>query len=59
MTERPESLVRWLTWVGILDCICAYAWTSAGRLYGVDCGKGWHRQTTEPACRHHGIKGKS
>ncbi len=52
----PPSLRNWLTWVDILDCPCGFEWTSAGILYGVSMGKGWHRATTEPGCPRHGAK---
>lgn len=52
----PDSLRRWLKWVDILDCPCAFDWQSIGILHGVSMGKGWVRVTTEPDCPHHGTK---
>lgn len=53
--DCPESLRRWLAWVDILDCLCAFDWQSIGILYGVSFGKGWVRVTTEPTCPRHGM----
>lgn len=49
-----DRLARWLAWLRIPDCPCAYAWRGLGTLYGVSMGHGWVRQTTDPDCPHHG-----
>lgn len=41
---------------GIHPCLCDYAWTSAGRIQGINMGMAWHRQTTNHRCYHHGIE---
>jgi len=52
----PESLARWLRWLGIDDCPCPTSYRSLGVLYGVSMGYGWVRMNTDPSCRHHGGK---
>lgn len=49
-----DHLDSWLEFLEIDDCPCEYEWESLRRLYGVDCGKGWVRITTEPDCPEHG-----
>lgn len=52
--DCPASLRKWLTWVRILDCLCAFEWRGLGVLHGVSMGKGWVRMTTESECPQHG-----
>lgn len=51
MTRPPlqEHINR--HWPG---CTCPWEWGSYGVLYGVHCGYGWLRKSTDPACPHHG-----
>jgi hypothetical protein len=51
---RPDSLRRWLEWLGTPDCPCPSQWKGLGALDGVSMGKGWVRMSTDPHCKHHG-----
>lgn len=51
---EPESLERWLAYLGAQSCTCAYEFKGLGKLYGQSMGKGWVRMTTEPGCPEHG-----
>lgn len=45
--------------MGLLDCLCPWAYKSLGKLYGIMMGEGWVRMSTVDACPHHGTAAQS